>query len=91
MATGCDKVFITDIENLVEPERMLPVFSMRDYRRGHADKRRWLVNPWNDDGTLVDLDEYPKLKAYFENIPTSCVNVMWRAITIMRGIARLIN
>ena len=66
MATGCDKVFITDIENLVEPERMLPVFSMRDYRRGHADKRRWLVNPWNDDGTLVDLDEYPKLKAYFE-------------------------
>lgn len=66
VATGCDKVFITDIENLVEPERMLPVFSMRDYRRGHADKRRWLVNPWNDDGTLVDLDEYPKLKAYFE-------------------------
>ena len=47
VATGCDKVFITDIENLVEPERMLPVFSMRDYRRGHADKRRWLVNPWN--------------------------------------------
>ena len=66
VATGCDKVFITDVEDLVEPERMLPVFSMRDYRRGRADKRRWLVNPWNEDGTLVDLDQYPKLKAYFE-------------------------
>ncbi len=67
IATGCDKVFITDVENLVEPERMVPVFSMRDYRRGHSDKRRWLVNPWEEDGTLVDLDKYPRLKAYFEN------------------------
>jgi len=66
-ATGCDKVFITDMENLVEPERMLPVFSMRDYRRGRAGKRRWLVNPWNSNGTLVDLAEYPRLKKYLES------------------------
>lgn len=67
IATGCDDVFLTEDENVAEPSRMLPIFHMRDYRRGHAERKRWLVNPWNDDGTLVDIDEYPKMKAYFES------------------------
>ncbi|PJM79291.1 Eco57I restriction-modification methylase domain-containing protein [Bifidobacterium scaligerum] len=64
IATGCDAVFITDDPNLVEKDRMLPLFYMRDHRR-HIDKQRWLVNPWNPDGSLVDLDNYPIMKAYF--------------------------
>lgn len=66
VATGCDSVFLTEEEDLVEPERMLPIFYMRDYRRGYVGRRRWLVNPWASDGSLVDLDIYPRLKSYFE-------------------------
>lgn len=66
IATGCDDVFLTEDENLVESDRMVPIFYMRDHRRGKSDRKRWLVNPWNADGTLVDLDDYPMLKRYFE-------------------------
>ena len=66
LATGRDSVFITDEPGIVEPGRMLPVFNMRDWRRGKREKQRWLINPWNEDGTLVDLSRYPRTKAYFE-------------------------
>lgn len=66
IATGCDDVFLTEDNDLVEPDRMMPIFYMRDHRRGNDDRRRWLVNPWNDDGTLVNLDEYPRLKTYLK-------------------------
>lgn len=67
LATGRDSVFITDKPEVVEPERMLPVFNMRDWRRGKREKQRWLINPWNGDGTLIELSEWPRTKAYFEN------------------------
>ncbi|WP_444150229.1 Eco57I restriction-modification methylase domain-containing protein [Bifidobacterium bifidum] len=66
IATGCDDVFLTEDDDLVESDRMVPIFYMRDHRRGNDDRHRWLVNPWNDDGTLVNLEEYPRLKTYFE-------------------------
>ena len=66
IATGCDSVFLTEDENLVEPDRMVPIFYMRDYRRGNSNRKRWLLNPWNADGTLVNLDDYPMLKKHFE-------------------------
>lgn len=65
VATGCDDVFLTQDAHLVESDRMMPLFYMRDYRKGNPERRRWLVNPWNADGTLVDLEEYPRLKTYF--------------------------
>jgi hypothetical protein len=66
IATGCDDVFLTEDDDLVESDRMVPIFYMRDHRRGNDDRQRWLVNPWNDDGTLVNLDKYPRLKTYLE-------------------------
>lgn len=66
VATGCDAVFVTDDPDLVEKDRMLPLFYMRDHRR-HIDKQRWLVNPWNPDGSLVNLDDYPIMEAYFND------------------------
>lgn len=66
LATGRDKVFVVENPNLVEPERMLPAFSMREYRRD-SESKRWFVNPWDKDNHLVDLDDYPRLKAYFES------------------------
>lgn len=66
LATGRDKVFIVDDPTVVEPDRLLPAFNMRDHRR-HVDKERWLVNPWTADNELIDLDDYPMTKAYFES------------------------
>lgn len=65
MATGNDKVFIVDNPDIVEDDRLLPVFSIKDYRR-HIVKDRWLVNPWTAENTLIDLDDFPKTKSYFE-------------------------
>lgn len=65
VATGCDRVFVTTDANVVEPSRILPLFYMRDFRQGLAVDR-WLINPWEDDGSLVDLQRYPRLKKYLE-------------------------
>ena len=63
IATGCDSVFIIDDCTMIEPSRLLPIFIMRDYRK-NIHTKKWLINPWNDDGTLVDLEEFPLLKNY---------------------------
>lgn len=64
LATGRDDVFIVDDPSVAEPDRMLPAFSMRDYRR-KTGKERWLVNPWDQHNDLVSLADYPRLRAYF--------------------------
>lgn len=66
VASGCDEVYITEDPDLVERDRMLPLFFMRDWRAGQREGTKCLVNPWNDDGVLVNLDDYPKLKGYLE-------------------------
>lgn len=66
VATGCDEVYITEDPDLVEKDRLLPLFFMRDWRAGNHMGKKCLVNPWSDDGSLVNLDNYPKLKNYFK-------------------------
>lgn len=66
LATGRDDVFIVDDPAVAEADRLLPAFNMRDYRR-RINKERWLVNPWTRDNELIDLDDYPMTKAYFES------------------------
>lgn len=66
VATGNDGVFITTDESLVERSRLLKLALASDI--GHGTMKwsgHYLVDPWNIDG-LVNLDEYPKLRAYFE-------------------------
>ncbi|MET7464131.1 Eco57I restriction-modification methylase domain-containing protein [Nonomuraea sp. NPDC005501] len=66
VATGADKVFITDQSDLVEPDRLLPLAMVRDTRSGMLTwSGSYLVDPWNDAGQLVDLDDYPRLRSYF--------------------------
>lgn len=65
LATGRDKVFVVDNPDVAERDRMLPAFSMRDHRR-RTGKERWLVNPWDKHNNLVSLEDYPKLRSYFE-------------------------
>lgn len=68
VATGADKVFIVPFDDLdVEPDRKLPLVMTRDILTGAVASRGFgVINPFADDGTLVALKSYPKLKAYLE-------------------------
>ncbi len=64
VATGADSVFLTDDPDLVEQDRLLPLVMAADTRGGTvAWSGKYLVSPWRD-GTVVDLEEYPRLRRY---------------------------
>ena len=68
VATGADSVFISpDLPQKVEEELIMPGINARDLR---GDKFQWqgeyLLNPYNADGTLVNLEKYPRASAYLE-------------------------
>ena len=67
VATGADKVFIAPYDTLdVEPDRKQPLVTTKDIRSGRVEwKGLGVINPFTDNGGLVDLDDYPRLKAYF--------------------------
>ncbi|MFJ2563498.1 Eco57I restriction-modification methylase domain-containing protein [Streptomyces sp. NPDC087568] len=67
VATGADKVFLTQDADAVESDRLLPMAMVRDTTSGTLDwSGTYLVNPWNADGDLVDLNAYPRLASYFD-------------------------
>lgn len=66
VATGADSVFISpQLPQLVEPSLILPGINARDLR---GNELKWqgefLLNPYNPDGSLLDLAAYPKAEAY---------------------------
>jgi hypothetical protein len=64
VATGADRVFITEDPVLVEPERLLPLALPRDIASGTVQwSGKYLVNPWEANG-LVELEKWPRLSAY---------------------------
>ncbi len=67
IATGADRIFVTDNYKLVEKDRLLPLSMVRDLQ---GDTFKWngyfLVNPWQDGRRLVNLQNYPLLKDYFD-------------------------
>lgn len=69
VATGADKAFIGDFEALdVELDRKLPLVTTRDIRSGEVQWHgQGVINPFADDGRLVDLRKYPRLRHYLEN------------------------
>ncbi len=68
VATGADKVYVAKFDELdVEPSRKLPLAMTRDIVTGHVEWHGYgVVNPFTDEGPLVDLRDYPKLAAYLE-------------------------
>ncbi|GII93210.1 type II DNA modification methyltransferase [Sinosporangium siamense] len=67
VATGADKIFITDRADLVETDRLLPLSMVRDTKTGIFEwNGSYLVNPWDSAGNLVDLTNYPRLASYFK-------------------------
>jgi hypothetical protein len=66
VATGCDRVYIDDLDTLpVEPDRKLPLVMARDLIEG---KIVWggkgVLNPFDESGKLVSLDAFPKFECY---------------------------
>ena len=68
VATGADDVFIAPFETLdVEEDRKLPLAMTKDIQSGSIEWRGYgVVNPFGDDGKLVSLTEYPRLRAHFD-------------------------
>lgn len=68
VATGADKCFIGPFDSLdVEVDRKLPLATTRDISSGEVNWRGLgVINPFSEEGKLVDLENYPKLNAYFQ-------------------------
>lgn len=68
VATGADRVFIGDYASLdVEPDRKLPLATTKDLVSGEVQWRGLgVINPFNDNGSLVNLEEYPRLRDYLQ-------------------------
>jgi hypothetical protein len=68
VATGADKEFIGDYEALdVEQSRKLPIAMTQDIKGGHVEwQGLGVINPFGDDGRLVNLSEFPRLRSYLK-------------------------
>lgn len=68
VATGADKAFVGPFTSLdVENDRKLPLVMTRDIRSGVVEWRGLgVINPFAENGGLVDLASYPRLRRYLE-------------------------
>src|SRR6185312_8325045 len=68
VATGADKVYIGMMSDLdVEDDRKIPLAMTRDIGTGQVEWRGYgVINPFTDEGPLVDLVNFPRLKRYLE-------------------------
>jgi hypothetical protein len=69
VATGCDRVFIGNFEDLpVEQARKLPLVLARDLIDGKiAWSGKGVVNPFEEDGRLATLEDNPRFAAYLQS------------------------
>ncbi len=66
VATGADKVYVGPFDELdVEADRKLPLVMTKDIRAGKVEWHgKGVINPFDNDGDLINLKKYPKLAAY---------------------------
>jgi hypothetical protein len=69
VATGADQAFIGSYDELdVEDDRKQRLVMTRDLVEGRVQWRGMgVINPFADDGKLVRLGDYPRLKRYLED------------------------
>ena len=70
VATGADAIFISrDMPELVEKNATIPIVMSRDIKDGKLHwSGNYLLNPFNKDGSLINLEKYPKLKRYLASM-----------------------
>lgn len=69
VATGADSIFVSkDLKGVVEDDVLLPAINGRDLQGDNLQwGGRYLLNPYDANGRLIRLDDYPKAKAYMEH------------------------
>jgi hypothetical protein len=72
VATGCDKVFIQEYDQLnVEESRKLPLAMASDLQDGQvAWSGKGVVNPFTSDGSLAELSDYPLFASFLQEYET---------------------
>lgn len=72
VATGADKIFITsEPKPDIEKDRLVPLITRKDTRKGNINwNPKWVINPFDEVGDLIPLEEYPGLQDYFETHKT---------------------
>jgi len=69
VATGADKAYIGEYASMdVEDDRKLPLVMTKDIVSGEILWRgKGVINPFTNSGSLVDLQDYPRLRTYLES------------------------
>ncbi|QSG13694.1 Eco57I restriction-modification methylase domain-containing protein [Halapricum desulfuricans] len=68
IATGADDIFIL---NESDAQRMsnqvvYPLIRGKNIRKGEINQDLYIFNPYNSNGEVIDLDDYPQVKEYLE-------------------------
>lgn len=67
VATGNDRLYIVDKKLPVERSRLLPLVMRADLEKGKIhESGRCVINTFENQDGVIDLDAYPKLRAYFD-------------------------
>lgn len=67
VATGNDKIYIVDHDADIEPDRLVPLVMRGDIENGKVrDGGHCVLNAFRDDGGVIDLREFPRLKRYLD-------------------------
>lgn len=68
VATGADKLFISaEFKDTIEDELILPIINAKDLSGNNFHwNGLYLLNPYDQNGSLIDLNNYPKAKQYLE-------------------------
>ena len=66
VASGSDATFIVNGDTDIEVDRLVPLVMRSDIENGRISwDGRFVINTFQDDGSAIDLREYPKLARYF--------------------------
>jgi hypothetical protein len=65
VATGNDKLYIVESDVDIEPARLVPLVMREHIKEGAiANAGRFVINAFETNGGVVNLDEYPRLRKY---------------------------
>jgi adenine-specific DNA-methyltransferase len=72
VATGRDQLYVVKSDVDVEPDRLVPLVMRDDIRHGAiVGAEHFVINTFNNDGSVVDLQQYPRLARYFSDHGTA--------------------
>lgn len=72
VATGNDKIYIVKGDIDIERDRLVPLVMRNDVKHGRiTNADRYVINTFREDGQVVDLCNYPKLRAYLDEHMTA--------------------